>query len=111
MFALIGIAGLLLFGLIVMGLWNAILPSVLNISTISFGQALGILILSKILFSGFHRGSRGGWGGRRRQHWKQHMEEKWKNMSPEERQKFQQNWRNRCSQWTQPVNPEEKGTD
>ena len=101
MFLLIGIGAILLFGFLVMTLWNSILPAVINVSTISFGQALGILILSKILFGGFG----GGWGGRRRQNWKQHMENKWSNMSPEDRQKFQQNWRTRCSDMKNPATP------
>ena len=99
------IAFVFLGGLAVMLLWNAILPAVLGVSVITFWQALGILALSKILFGGF----RGGWGGRRRQHWKQHMENKWSSMSPEEKEKFQQSWRARCSESKRPATPE--GTD
>ena len=82
-------AGVLLFGSIVMLLWNAILPAVLNVSTITFWQALGILVLAKILFGGF----RGGWGRRHRgMHWRN----KWMNMSEEERAKFKEEWARRC---------------
>ncbi len=82
-------AGVLLFGSVVMFLWNAILPSVLNVSTITFWQALGILVLAKILFGGF----RGGWRGRHRgMHWRN----RWMNMTDEERAKFREQWRNRC---------------
>ena len=42
-------AGIFIFGSVVMLLWNAILPSVIGVSTITFWQAIGILILSKIL--------------------------------------------------------------
>jgi|SRR5947207_1126882 len=95
----IGIAAILVFGLVVMGLWNAILPAVLGVKTISFIQALGILLLSKILFGGFGRG-----GGFRRgpgHEWKQKMQEKWGGMSPEEREKFKAEWKNRCGmRWT-----------
>ena len=45
-----GIAAILVFGFVVMGLWNAILPLVLGVKVITFWQALGILLLSKILF-------------------------------------------------------------
>jgi|SRR5664279_770789 len=91
-------AAILLFGFITMSLWNAILPAVIHVGTITFAQALGILVLCKILFGGFH-GHRGGkWGGRG--HWKQQMgegmKEKWMNMSQEDREKFRQNWRGRC---------------
>jgi hypothetical protein len=42
MFVLIGTAALLIFGYVVMGLWNAILPAILHVGAISFWQALGI---------------------------------------------------------------------
>ncbi len=89
---------LLAFGSIVMLLWNAILPAVIHVSPINFWQALGILILSKILFGGF----KGGWGGRRGYQWKDEMERKLSNMTPEEKEKFKQDWRNRCSRWGRP---------
>lgn len=85
------------FGGIVMGLWNAILPEVLGVKAISFVQALGILLLSKILFGGFSGGRR--WSGRR-QEWKSKMKEKWETMTPEEREKFKSEWKHRCgSRW------------
>ena len=90
-----GTAAVALFGLLVMWLWNAILPSVTNVSEITFVQALGILLLSKILFGGF----RGNWGGERKSHWRKDMKEKWAAMTPEEREKFRSEWRNRCGPW------------
>ncbi|MEO5595355.1 MAG: hypothetical protein ABIR15_13180 [Chitinophagaceae bacterium] len=98
----IAAAAILLFGFIVMSLWNAILPAVIHVGTITFGQALGILVLSKILFGGFHGGWRGG-GGHWRQHMGEGMKEKWMNMTPEEREKFKQDWKSRCSGgWRRP---------
>jgi hypothetical protein len=93
-FILIAAVAILVFGSVVMLLWNNILTPVLNISTITFAQALGILVLSKILFGGF----RGGWGPRR-QYWKQRMMQKWNTMTPEEREKFKQEWQSRCGAW------------
>ena len=89
------VAGLLLFSAIVMGLWNAILPGVLGVKPISFIQALGILVLSKILFGGFH--GRRFKGGDYSSAWKQKMAEKCSMMSPEEREKFKSEWKTRCS--------------
>jgi hypothetical protein len=83
------------FGFIVMGLWNAILPAALGVKAITFIQALGILLLSKILFGG---GPRGGFGGRCGPGgmWKMKMREKFQNMTPEEREKIRATWKNRC---------------
>ncbi|MEO5943172.1 MAG: hypothetical protein ABIP30_00970 [Ferruginibacter sp.] len=91
MFLLLFAAGILLFTAIVMGLWNAILPAVIGVKTITYLQAMGILVLSKILFGGFG-GKRGGPG----RHWKNKIEDKMHNMTPEEREKFKEEWRNRC---------------
>jgi Ca2+/H+ antiporter, TMEM165/GDT1 family len=95
-------AAILLFGFIVMSLWNAILPAVIHVGTITFAQALGILVLSKILFGGFHGG---GWGGRRRQ-WREKMKEKWEHMTPEQRTQFKEDWQHRCSKWKRPATGE-----
>lgn len=45
---------ILALGGVVMFLWNMILPEVLGVQEVNFWQALGILILSKILFGGIH---------------------------------------------------------
>ncbi len=74
----------------VMGLWNAILPEVLNAKPLSYWQALGLLLLSRILFGGFRFG--GGsppWKGRRRG--------RWSNLSDEERARMKEAWRQRCN--------------
>ena len=93
-FILIAAIAILVFGGFVMLLWNNVLAQVTNVSPITFVQALGILVLSKILFGGF----RGGWGPRR-YYWKQRMMQKWNNMAPEEREKFKQEWQRRCGGW------------
>ena len=82
--------GLLLFGWVTLHLWNWLMPPVFGLHTITFVQALGLLLLCKILFGGFH--PRGG--GRRR--WRQHMEDRWAHMTPEERERFRAGMRGRC---------------
>ena len=87
------VIAILAFGAVVMGLWNAILPEVTTAKKISYPQALGILLLSKILFGGF----RGGWGGHyKRERWME-MQQKMATMTPEEREKFKSEWKSRCS--------------
>jgi len=94
------IAGVALFGWIVMLLWNALLPGILGVSVINFWQALGILLLSKILFGGFRGGA--GWKGR--QHMKKHWQQKWEGMSEEERVKFKE----RCGLFFSPKTEKEE---
>jgi Ca2+/H+ antiporter, TMEM165/GDT1 family len=88
------IAMVFIMGAVVMYLWNAVMPGIFHLGTITYCQAILLLILSKILFGGF-RGGRGfGRGGRfgRGREWK----EKWMSMSEEERAKFKEEWKNRC---------------
>ncbi|MBS1738472.1 MAG: hypothetical protein JSS98_17970 [Bacteroidetes bacterium] len=77
-----------------MALWNAILPDVTGVKSITFPQAMGILVLSKILFAGF--GPRGGWRRGKQNEWRNKMQEKFASMTDEERQKFRSEWRSRC---------------
>ncbi len=73
-----------MFGFVVMGLWNWLMPALFGWKTIGYWQALGLFILSKILFGGF-RGSGGrGW------YWRDRMKERWEQMTPEERERFRQ---------------------
>jgi hypothetical protein len=69
-------------GFIVESLWNAVVPPVFGWRLITFWQALGLLLLSKILFGGFHRHVGGGGP------WKRRMKERWEHMTPEERDRF-----------------------
>ncbi len=80
----IGMIGLLaigIFGFVVMNLWNWVVPALFGLRTITFWQALGVLILSRILFGGFHGRPGGG-------HWRRRMNERWQQMTPEERERF-----------------------
>jgi len=88
-FIAIAIAGVFIFGSVVMLLWNALLPVLFHFPVISFWQALGLLLLTKILFGGFR-------GGGPRGAWKNKMKQRWMTMTPEEKEKFQQEWSNRC---------------
>ncbi|MDT3404004.1 hypothetical protein [Mucilaginibacter terrae] len=82
-----------LISLAVMQLWNILLPGILHVSAITFWQAMGIFILSKILF-GFGRPGRFGGGGAP---WMRgRMAERFKNMSPEERSRFKDHFDKRC---------------
>jgi hypothetical protein len=74
-----------LFGEVVMHLWNWLLPALFGLKTITFWQALGLLVLARILFGGLgHHGNDRSKGRR------------WQRMTPDEREKFRQNMRARC---------------
>lgn len=84
---LLVIVAVAVLGWAVMMLWNWVLPALfVGARTIDFAHALGLLVLSRILFGGFR--GHGGWRGRR--HWR-----KWQAMTPEEREQFQTLWESR----------------
>ena len=91
-FALFGVLFFTVFSYAVMHLWNWLVPGIFGWHAISFWQAVGLLVLSKILFGGFgHR-----FGGGPGRHWKRRMAERWEAMTPEEREKFRAGMRGRC---------------
>jgi hypothetical protein len=77
-------------GELVMHLWNWLLPTLFGWRQITFWQAVGLLALCRILFGGFGRHSSVRSNIRRR------MDERRKNMTPEERERFRQGLRERC---------------
>ena len=89
----IGAAILALFTYIVMVLWNHLIPDIFHGPLITFWQALGLMVLTKILFHGIS--GPGGWRGKGRD-WRRHWKKKWESMTPEEREKFKTNMQARC---------------
>ncbi len=82
------VLGVAALGWVVMALWNWLLPNLfVGVHEISYVQAIGVLLLSKILFGGF----RGHCGGHAK--WHKH---RWENMTPEEREKFQTGMKGCC---------------
>jgi hypothetical protein len=75
----------MVFGWVTMSLWNWLVPGLFNGPVLTFWQALGLLLLSKILLGGF-----GGrhCSGRAGMHWKQRYYNKLSAMSPEDRERF-----------------------
>ena len=89
----LAILGMVVFiavgGEIVLHLWNWLLPPLFGWREITFWQALGILVLCRILFGG------SGWHGPVRSNLRRRMEERCENMTPEERERFRQGLRAR----------------
>jgi hypothetical protein len=76
-------------------LWNATLPNLLHVNTLTYWQAAGLLALCRILFGGLRFGGRpyGKFGGP-----PSHLRDKWMNMTDEEKKKFREEWKKRCEQ-------------
>jgi hypothetical protein len=90
-FLLFAIIAILLGGTVVMWLWNMLVPPIFGWHAITFGQAIGLLVLSKILFG------RGRFGGPwRAGQWRRRMWERWDQMTPEEREHFRSAMHGRC---------------
>lgn len=72
-------------GFMVRQLWNWLLPPLFGWHVVTFWQALGLLVLCRILFGGL--GMHGGAGSR--------MRDRWGGTSPEDRERFRQRMRDR----------------
>ncbi len=91
------ILGIILFtylgGELVMRLWNGLLPGLFGWRQITFWQALGLLLLCRILFGGL--GVRGSHHSNMRSRMRRRMAERWEQMTPEEKEKVRERW-GRC---------------
>lgn len=75
-----------------------LLPAIFAVRAISFWQALGLLLLCRILFGSFgvHRSSHG---------WRHRFAERWERMTPDERERFLEGTRARrtaCQRASEP---------
>jgi hypothetical protein len=92
-----------LLGTAVMLLWNAIIPGITGWAQLTWPQAVGLLVLCRLLFGGF-KGKPGAGGWHR---WRSPVDddgpeatEGWrarcKGMSDEQRQRLKEEWSRRC---------------
>jgi hypothetical protein len=88
-------------GLVTMLLWNSLVPALFHGPEITYLQALGLLVLSRILVGGFgkHRGAM------RHHRWKSRVHEHLDKLTPEEREKMRSEWREYCG-WNEEAPPE-----
>lgn len=82
-------AVLALAGVVVMSLWNWLMPPLFGGPVLHFWQAIGLLALTRILVGRVGRGP-GHWG------WRGRMRQDWQRMSPEEREKLRETFSRRC---------------
>jgi hypothetical protein len=87
--AIVGVAVFVFFGgWVVMHLWNWLLPMLFGWRVITFWQALGMLVLCRILFGRWGGGPRSAAFGRGRHGWKK--------LTPEEKEEWRRRMRERC---------------
>lgn len=84
--AVFGVAAIALVGGVTMQLWNWLMPALFGAPAVTFWQALGLLVLGRILFGGMR-------GGGPRMHWRRRMMDRWEQMTPEEREHFRKGLR------------------
>ena len=74
------------FSAVIMLLWNWLMPTIFGLGVVNFWQALGLFVLSRILFGGFrfkHKPEK-----HKLMHFGHHMRKEWMKMTPEQRQEF-----------------------
>jgi len=93
------------FAFLVKWLWNWLMPPLFGLHVLGYWQALGLLVLCKILFGGF--GGRHSFGGSRRMRFTSDMSpeerirlrevfRRWPDMTPEEREECRNEMRTAC---------------
>lgn len=80
----LAICGVALLVLVTMLLWNWLMPLLFKLPVISYWQAAGLMLLSRLIL-GF-----GGHRGGHHLHHRNNLRERWEKMTPEEREKFRE---------------------
>ena len=108
-FVALGVLAIFLIGFVTMSLWNWLVPVLFNGPIITFWQALGLLLLSKILFWGF--GGKKQWhnhaGPQVENHWKNKFYNKFSSMTPEERSALKEKMKEKWCSWEEKTSPKD----
>jgi lipopolysaccharide export LptBFGC system permease protein LptF len=99
--AVAGVIGLLFLGVVTFFLWNWLVPSLFNGPVITFWQAMGLLILSKIITGGFWSWKRRAYDGHQKNHlyWKNRLDQKLSSLNPADRDAFKQKMKEKWCRW------------
>ncbi|MBB3186617.1 hypothetical protein [Microbacter margulisiae] len=79
--------------LVTMLLWNALLPGLFKAPLITYWQAAGLLLLSRLLLGGFHH-----FHDHAHSH-KNRFRERWEHLNPEEREEAFRKWEKLHAVW------------
>ncbi|MGB2867947.1 MAG: hypothetical protein WBD36_05815 [Bacteroidota bacterium] len=105
-FIAFAVVGFTVLGFVVMSLWNWLVPELFHGPVLTFWQSVGLLALSHILLRGWMPWRyRNGW---KHDRWKHRFEEKLAAMTPEERDKFKEEWKRRCGYYPYDSEKEQK---
>lgn len=94
---LLAIMGVFVVGFVTMHLWNWLVPVLFNGPVVTIWQALGLLLLSKLLFWGFGGKDRRCDGKRAK--WRAQWNQKFSSMTPEEREAVKQRMKQKWCSW------------
>lgn len=89
-FLVLGLIFIALAGFVTMSLWNWLIPTLFNGPTIQFAQALGLMLLGRLLVGGWGKGHHGKDG------WKARMKARCSGVSEEEKEAFKKRF---CDKW------------
>ncbi|MDR2885610.1 MAG: hypothetical protein LBU95_02365 [Rikenellaceae bacterium] len=89
-FAPLCLAGIAVLAAAVMLLWNWLMPAIFALTAITYWQALGLMVLARLLFGGMRHGGHGHHGHHG------HMHEKWMKMTPEQKAEFVRTHGGKC---------------
>jgi predicted tellurium resistance membrane protein TerC len=100
-YVFIGILAAVAFGAVLMLLWNWLVPDIFGGPQLTLLQAIGLLVLSKLLFGGLGNRS----SSHKKEMWKKHYESKLSKMNSEEREKFKESLK-QCFKKGEPTSQE-----
>jgi len=92
---MVGLFLLLVYGFMI--LWNITIPEIFGIKSLTYGMALRILIISRILIGGF--GFRWANNNEKGKFWRERMKMKMENMSEDEKSEFKRRLWQKCKDW------------
>jgi hypothetical protein len=89
---MVGLFLLLVYGFMI--LWNITIPEIFGVKSLTYGMALRILIISRILIGGF--GFRWANNNEKGKFWRERMNMKMENMSDDEKLEFKRKLWHKC---------------
>lgn len=90
-----GLFLLLVYGFML--LWNITIPEVFGIKSLTYGEALRLLILARVLIGGF--GFRWTNNNDKKHFWRERMQMKMENMTEDEKSEFKRRLWQKCKEW------------